>query len=695
MKRLIIIICFSFTVLSACGGGGGGGGGSSDGGTTLIYQGKTTPATVTASSAQQFFLFFMSGVGEGAPTGGTIQGGVVKLTARQSFLTAKRSLKTVASIPVSGDIPGASGMAYYSGTIEANGTGVITFTYVAYDSGDGYIFNGLMTVTVNAYDAATDTVTDGVIQFKGLTVTVSQQSYTMAGSAHFNYNIGSMTESITMNIDGRMSSNNEYFKFENLVDTSVYNNQYAPTTCTETVSGRIYLGSQGYVDISQVAPLHYDYFNRFNVDVPNAGGPLILSGASSGRARVIPLSISQFKIDVDSTGDGVYEESASYLWTEQIGIVFTFNAVFGSASIYETALAAVPTSDGGCVAAGYINTNGIDFYLLRTDAAGGLLWSKSYGGTDQDQAYSVQETADQGFIIGGTTTVNGIPSDLQYGKGYIVKTDSAGNVIWERRLSARPDNAITAVRQTADGGYIFTGSINSAIQGGPVTGYGLEDLYLVKLDSQGNVLWEKRFGDSGSDRGLSVRETSSGNFIVAGSSLPLDASTVQAYLVMTDSNGNLLWQKQYGDMYSQVVAGLQPTVDDGLVALVIWGTANGYQYRLERYTKDGALLWEKTFASTDFSGGGAGSLVALPAGEYAVLGRTTSLDYTLYKVSSTGDLLSSHHIPTGSYDSLASMSLTADGGFLFGGMRDVIDLVQASSDRQALLLKTNAEGKVN
>lgn len=701
MRRKIIEVAMGLFVvmivaLAGCGGGGGGavGGGGGGNAPEITYQGKITPAVITADTAQQFFVTSLTGFDVAPSLGDPLSVSRVVKSSSRAFLAKKTITKTVASTSVAGSIPGLSGTATYLGVVETNGTGVITFTYSNYDSGDGDIYNGQLVVTVNSYDSLTDTITDSLMQFNNLSIASANEEYALQGSVHLNYETATLTETFIINIVGHYLRNDKWLKFDNYVERSVYDNLYFPTSMTQTVSGRIYFGSLGYIDLTQTTPYRYDYYNRFNIDMPNAGGPLLISGASGSKASMTPLSISQFKIEVDSNGDDIFESSNIRLWSELTDIVYSWRASLGNPNVYEVASVAVTTSgDGGTASAGFTHTqtNSLDFLLIKTDAVSGLLWSKAYGGIDDDQAFSLQETADKGFVIAGTTTVNSVPTDVQFKKGYIVKTDSNGAVIWERSLSGRADNGVNSVRQTADGGYILAGSIESFIPVTGLIGYGSEDLYLVKLDALGTVMWEKRFGASGRDVGLSVKETATGNFVVAGVSDRLDLQmNDQLYLVVTDANGNLLWEKQYGDQYNQSAHDVLVASNGDIVVLAHSTNLTSMSSELIRFSNDGTLVWEKAYGISIEAPRQNSLLATMDGGFITLCGER--FNYNLCKMNSQGELVATNPILTSAYDSPNSLSQGIDGGYLVAGATNVLNA--NPSDSQVLLIKTDASGRV-
>ncbi len=149
-----------------------------------------------------------------------------------------------------------------------------------------------------------------------------------------------------------------------------------------------------------------------------------------------------------------------------------------------------------------------------------LEWEKTLGGSSSDYGYSVQQTSDGGYIICGSTSSYGVwNSDV-----YLIKTDNAANVQWSKTFGGSDDDYGWSVQQTSDGGYIVCGHTLSY-------GAGVEDVYLVKTNSAGNAQWEKTFGGSYWDLGYSVQQTSDGGYIVCGYTYSYGTGSEDVYLI--------------------------------------------------------------------------------------------------------------------------------------------------------------------
>lgn len=197
--------------------------------------------------------------------------------------------------------------------------------------------------------------------------------------------------------------------------------------------------------------------------------------------------------------------------------------------------------DSGYIIAGYTETvgaGGRDAFLVKTDGAGSLTWSEPYGGTDWDEAWSVRQTfPDNGYIVVGSTASSGAGLD----DVYLVKTDEDGDTLWTRTYGGTSGDYGYQVEQTfPDSGYIITGNTYSF-------GAGDSDMFLVKTGTGGDSLWMRTFGGISTEYGYSVQQTSpEAGYIVSGSTRSFGEGSFDVYIVKTDGIGWPIWSRTYG-----------------------------------------------------------------------------------------------------------------------------------------------------
>ncbi|MFA4872068.1 MAG: hypothetical protein WC610_03375 [Patescibacteria group bacterium] len=327
---------------------------------------------------------------------------------------------------------------------------------------------------------------------------------------------------------------------------------------------------------------------------------------------------------------------------------------------------------------------------LSAGQAPPIEWQKTFGGTNtEDQANSVQQTSDHGYIVAGWTwSFGGAGSHNDAYDAYLIKTDTNGNLLWQKTLGGINGDIASSVQQTSDNGYIVAGATYSF-------GAGNSDAYLIKTDSKGNLLWQKTFGGTGEDWASSVQQTSDGGYIVAGLTQSFGAGSEDVYLIKTDANGNLLWQKTLGGTNGDMASSVQQTPDNGYI-IAGWTTSFGagsYDAYLIKTDANGNLLWEKTFGGTDWDW--ANSVQQTSDHGYIVAGSTSSFgagygDVYLIKTDSNGNLLWEKTFGGISDDGAFSVQQTSDNGYIIAG--EIRSFQPISKD--AYLIKTDSNGEL-
>lgn len=351
-----------------------------------------------------------------------------------------------------------------------------------------------------------------------------------------------------------------------------------------------------------------------------------------------------------------------------------------SEEVSDMARSARQTTDGGYVLAGATFKSGnMDVYLVKTDAAGEVTWARTYGGYSSDQGNAVLQTADGGYVITGYTE----SYTTGYRSVYLVKTDAAGNMEWNRTYSRYYDDEGYAVCQTADGGYVISGST--------YVGYGNTDLYLIRTDAAGNMLWDKTFGGSSNDIGLSVGLTADDGFILSGQ---YRDGSYYAWLIKTDGNGNNVWNHTYQSIAGMNTYGVsaQQTADSGYCLAGVT-TLSGIDYTYLLKTDElGNFTWNQTYSATPSSGSSGISMQQTNDGGYVISGYTEVYGgYELYLIKTDGSGMMSwqdayNHgsaIITYGY----SVRQTADNGYIVCGMTCTADF-----ELDPYLVKTDVSG---
>ncbi|MGC9367720.1 MAG: T9SS type A sorting domain-containing protein [bacterium] len=228
------------------------------------------------------------------------------------------------------------------------------------------------------------------------------------------------------------------------------------------------------------------------------------------------------------------------------------------------------TVDGGYIVAGLTGSfgaGGNDVFLIKTDSLGDSIWAKTFGGSYYDQGSSIQQTTDGGYIITGRTESYGAgSSDV-----YLIKTDSIGDTLWTRTFGGSGWDFGKSVHQTTDGGYIIVGTWSYDYH----TGIG--DVFLIKTDANGDTVWTRIYGGSNLERGTSLDQTTDGGYIITGRTESYGAGEADVYLIKTDSLGNILWTRTFGGSEDDWGNSVQQTVDGGyIIAGTTYSFGTGY-----------------------------------------------------------------------------------------------------------------------
>ena len=318
------------------------------------------------------------------------------------------------------------------------------------------------------------------------------------------------------------------------------------------------------------------------------------------------------------------------LFTEYAHAQVRFARTYGGAN-EDRAFSVQQTTDGGYIVAGLTNSfvaSGSDIFLIKTDASGNIQWAKTYGETDYYYlARFVQQTSDGGYIVAGYTYSFAMGSDI-----FLIKTDENGNLEWAKTYGGTDWEEVYSVQQTSDGGYIVAGYTYSFGADG-------RDIFLIKTDENGNLEWAKTYGGTNDEWAYSVRQTSGGGYIVAGYTYSFGAGGRDIFLIKTDANGNLEWAKTYGGTDFDYAYSVQQTSGGGyIVAGYTESFATGGGIFLIKTDEFGNVQWSKTYG-----GNRAYSVQQTSDGGYIVAGETHSFgagyyDIFLIKTDANGDI---------------------------------------------------------
>jgi predicted secreted protein/acetyl esterase/lipase len=369
-------------------------------------------------------------------------------------------------------------------------------------------------------------------------------------------------------------------------------------------------------------------------------------------------------------GHGVNQDPEAFVaWVRQItnySIVLSgagWSRTYGGAGDDKGWGDLVQTSDGGYVISGDTASlgNSTDYWLIKVDAAGNMLWNKTYGGAGLENENAMVQTSDGGYAMLGFTN--------SFGAGgqdfYLVKTDSAGTMQWNKTYGGNGSDTGVSVFQTGDGGYALAGLTSSFGAGG-------NDVWLVKTDSVGNMVWNRTYGGTGNDMAFSVVQTGDGGYALSGPTSSFGAGGNDIWLFKTDSAGTMQWNKTYGGSLAEWMDQMIRTADGGYAISGYTASfgAGAQDVWLIKTDQSGNMAWNKTYGGTGNDNGFHMSQIA--GGGYVIIGSTGSFgaggtDVWLLKTDSSGNMLWSQTYGGTGNDQGYSVIQTSDGGYALAG----------------------------
>ncbi len=307
----------------------------------------------------------------------------------------------------------------------------------------------------------------------------------------------------------------------------------------------------------------------------------------------------------------------------------TFQILYGTTEEYSTTFGfdALQTSGGDYVITGSTynySASGNDVFLLKTTSDGTMLWFKIYrvdvaGNYKGSEATAIKQTADGGFIVAGNTY--GV---FGYNDVYVFKTDSTGNVLWQRVYGGSQEDAVNAIEETGTGDFIVAGSTYSFGEGTP----SFKNIYVLKLTSTGDIVWNNTYNSSidDNDEAQAVQQTTDGNYILCGASTVGSPTHQDAMLLKLNSfDGSVLWSKTYGGISSNEIGyDVKQNADGGFLVAgrtnIITGSSPDC-FLLKTDAAGNTIQWAKTYATADAANSEAAySLIATAEGGYALYG---------------------------------------------------------------------------
>lgn len=389
-----------------------------------------------------------------------------------------------------------------------------------------------------------------------------------------------------------------------------------------------------------------------------------------------------------------------FLYNYGIGQEISWSKNYGTSS-FDDVNCVIQTSDGGFLIGGVIDIadndvsshiNGKDCWLLKIDANGQILWEKTIGNEFDDRIIEVIETPDGYVFVGSISGTIGqnTGNDPDY---WIVKLNSLGEIQWEEKYGGSRFDIVRDIKQTADGGFIVAG-ISEWADFDVSDNYGLYDIWIVRLDENGELIWEKNYGGTGDDRVCSIELSNDNGFIVAGYSESDDVDVSESigygennvWIFKIDDNGEIVWDRTYGGDSEDVASEMKKDESGNFLVAGASGSFNnlaGENFYVIKFDDDGNTIWEKDYGGSFYD---VASSIITSNDEYFVSGRVNSgngdvesadygwSDFWVIKLNQGGELIW-EQVYGGSEreEALLVSECSENGKFLIVGTTNSID----------------------
>jgi gliding motility-associated-like protein len=338
--------------------------------------------------------------------------------------------------------------------------------------------------------------------------------------------------------------------------------------------------------------------------------------------------------------------SGSILWQKTIG---------GNSTDY--LIKAKETIDGGFILGGY-SSSGIsgeksensrgydDYWVVKLDANRNVVWDKTYGGTGVDRLTSIIQTDDGGYLMGGTSDSNISGEKSENSRGdidmWVIKINSSGTIMWQKTFGGSAADLVESMLQTPNGDFILAGSSHSNISGDKTeNSRGSGDYWVLKINSSGSIIWQKTIGGDNGDYAKSIVKTADGHYMIGGTSFSnisgdKNQNTISysddVWLIKLNDNGEQLWQKNIGANNTDTFSQIRTTSDNGyILGIMSYSGISGAKtepskgdrdYWIVKLDSNGNFEWDKTVGGSSLDQ--PQSIVESKDGGYVTVGWSRS-----------------------------------------------------------------------
>ncbi|MEO0211970.1 MAG: hypothetical protein ABIN66_08995 [candidate division WOR-3 bacterium] len=341
-----------------------------------------------------------------------------------------------------------------------------------------------------------------------------------------------------------------------------------------------------------------------------------------------------------------------------------FAQAYGGAND-DDALSIIQTEDNGYVVTGWTTSFGSgyeDLLVFKLNPYASLVWASTYGGAGRDLAYTIIQTSDGGYAVAGYSwsfSVGG--SDCLF-----LKLNSDGSLDWARTYGeTNLNDFLRSIIQTSDGGYAILGSAYSSV----TDSY---DFLLIKLNQDGSINWARTYGGTGAEEGYSIIQTTDGGYVVVGYTMSFGPGDADFLILKIDSDGSIVWAKTYGGTAHDYPRSITQAPDGGYAvagSTKSFGAGND-DFLILKLNSDGSLVWARTYGGADYDY--ANSIIMTSDEGCAIAGVTSSFgagiyDNFLIKLNSDGSLAWARTFGGWSSDDASCLIQATDGGYVVAG----------------------------
>ncbi|NMB82969.1 MAG: T9SS type A sorting domain-containing protein [Ignavibacteria bacterium] len=365
----------------------------------------------------------------------------------------------------------------------------------------------------------------------------------------------------------------------------------------------------------------------------------------------------------------------------------TFERVFGG--IDNDGMGSVQqTPDGGYLLGGNIqlpDREYSDYYIVKTNNLGEIIWTHSYGVEDISEGIvQLEQNSDGSFILFGTRqTIKNSTNDL-----YFAKLNSDRTVAWQKQFGGNEEENAGSFVKTPDGGFLLVGTSRSFATS--------TQIYLIKTDKDGNKVWEKNYGGTGGDAGKKIIPTQDGNYLIVATTSSKGAGNFDVYLVKINGNGDIIWEKTHGGADWDEATDIAELSDGSFIVSgysLTYSVAGGHDWLLLKVNSSGDFVWRKVFGAQyqDYA-----SRVAIASDGFVVTGTTmvqilpqSKNDLLVIKTDFNGNELWRLQLGGEESEGPGALIINSDGNAVIAGSTS-----SYSSKSDSYFLNINSSGKI-